>query len=317
MTTSRVLGAATAVLLLAATATAATAAAPAPDREHRSGLLAGTSTVSARVDGRRRRRPLAARGLARRQADRVHDRGGRPTITPTGAPSQNFVSVSVVQRRAPSTVGATVVLGAAPDAGTRSKVIVAFGRLSTDGGTCSSPAGNNFSFPTLDADPDVDNPVYDGATITVRPFVLPVARNATWNCAFAKAVDLPPDPDTPPEGITYHQVTAASLKETIQKPILSIVVKGRDLRPGRFTEVPIRISNSGRTIATAPDVRLTWRTTRVTVRAVQDFGSIRPDTGKRSSFFIKRTAKGPAQVTFTATSRNYRKSVTLKLEPGG
>lgn len=315
MTTPRVLGAATAVLLLATTAVTtagpATARPAAPDR---------SGSVTMRVDGRPAPGPSLKAGwpVGRRTGTLTTH-----TVPPAGAQSQNLVSVKVVQRRAPATVGATVVLKAAPTVETAARVQVAFGTLSTDGGTCTSPEGNNFIFPTIDTEPAIDNPVYDGATITVRPFVLDanpdpdkvdrVARYRAWNCAFAKVINY--DENDPL--VTYDAVAAAELREYIQKPMLSIVVKGRQLKPGRFTEVPIRVSNSIRTIATAPDVRLSWKPTRVTVRAPRDLGSIKPGTGRRTTFMIKRTAKGPARVTFTATSRNYRVSVTLKLEPGG
>ncbi|WP_148613711.1 hypothetical protein [Nocardioides rubriscoriae] len=227
-----------------------------------------------------------------------------PSGTATGAPAQQLSRVQMRHYRVYGGVLAGVVdLVAAPDASTPSWVLVAFGNVSADGTMCESPAGSNIAFTSTDTD-TVNNPVYDGARIQIKPFQFPTARTATWNCAFA-------DTATDSTFATPYDSLAGPASLFRQKPDLKIVVKGRKLKRYGFTRIPVVIKNSSDTIATAPRVRLKVRTRGVAVRYNPRVGTIRPGTAKRGSIRIKDTRPGKGFVTLIVTSKDYRRKVRL------
>ena len=233
--------------------------------------------------------------------------GGRANLTvhpetPTGDLSQRFTRVRMDHYRAYGGVFAAVVqLGAAPTEATSSVVRLAFGRIS--GTDCVSAAGHNIAFTSTDTDTQ-NNPVYGGATITVKPFRFEPARTASWNCAFAQTLNIA---DT----TTKYDAVAGSPGLFRQTPILTIKTKGRSLKRRGYTKVPITISNSPGTIATAPRVRLSWKTKGVKVKANPRVGTIKPGRAKKGFFYVKDTRRGNGKIVFTVKSRNYQKKLRL------
>lgn len=224
--------------------------------------------------------------------------------TATDVAARKFSRVRMAHYRAYGGVmEAEVRLQAAPTADSRSIVRLAFGRLNSDGTLCNSPTGGNISFSSIDTD-NQNNPVYRGAAITVRPFRFPAARRASWNCAFAQTLD-------PADTTEKYDSVVGRSPLFRQTPVLSIKVKGRKLDRRGYTRVPIIIRNSAGTVATAPNVRLSWRTKGVVVRARKKVGKIRPGTAKKGFFLVKDRARGNGRITFTVRSRNYTRRLTV------
>lgn len=233
--------------------------------------------------------------------------GGAANLTvhpdpPTGAPAQQrFARVQMWHYRAYGGVTRAVVdMAAAPTPATRTAILLAFGRIS--GTQCVSAAGHNYNFSSTDVD-NQNNPVYSGRRITVRPFRFAAARTATWNCAFAQSVRIS-------DGVKLDSVAGGSSLFR-QTPLLSIRVKGRTLKRRGYTKVPVIIRNSPATIATAPNVRISWKAKGVRVRGKKKVGTIRPGTGKRGAIYVKDVRRGNGKIKLTVKSRTYSRSLTV------
>jgi hypothetical protein len=308
--TSRSLGLSTALLLSATTVVAlgdvtATAAAPEPPPGARPFAGASGPTYAT---------PLEATAAPATSARKKHQwpirsRTGTLTthpVTPQGDLSQNFESVKVIQDRLKGRMVAVVVLQAAPTEATDARLRVGFGKVAEteEGAFCQSTsgsvAGDVHSYGTSGA--------YDGDTITYGA-QLAGAKTQAWNCAFAQMIS--------PDGATlYDAVTKSGLRERRQKPILSIKVPDKRLERSGFTKVPIKIKNSKQTIAKAPKVKLSWKTKGAVVKARKKVGTIKPGNGKKGQFLVRSNRRDrTGSIKFTVKSKNYKRSVKLKIRP--
>lgn len=240
--------------------------------------------------------------------------GGRASlsvhaVTATGSASQQLSRVQMAHFRPYGGVmQATVDLLAAPDPtnpATLSYILLRWGYLTADQATCSSPSGAGVAFSNTDTDTQ-SNPVYNGSRITVKPFQYPLARTATYNCAFADSNSAPDG-----TGTLYDSViNRATLFR--QKPILTIKVKGRDLKARGYTRIPVRIINSRGTVATAPKIRLRVKARGLKVRYNPRVGTIRPGASKKGAIYVKDNGRGLGKATLVLTSKNYTKRLTLR-----
>lgn len=230
-------------------------------------------------------------------------------VTPSGAASQNLAAVTVAQKRAASTIQADIVLAAAPTLETDSRIRVAFGRVvdSGSGPLCTPTSTSVVDIHSFDVNGSgsSSNPAYAGKHIVIKPTRLALAKTAAWDCAFVLVLNA--------DATVTYDAFIARLVDHVQKPSLSFAVKGKKLKRNGYTRVPITIRNSAATIATAPAVRLRWRTQGVSVRATARVGTIKPGHSRKGFFLVKDTRRGTGKITFTATSKNYRTSVTLKV----
>ncbi len=259
--------------------------------------------------------PLPA-GSAPRTTDSSWPVGSRTGVlarkegaTPTGPPTRQLKAVRVAQKRAPSTIQATIRLVEAPSRDSNSRIRVAFGTIAEekDGPVCQTEEGAYVDIHTFDVEGTgtSGNPAYEGRKITIKPAHLAAAHDAPWSCAFATVLNS----DTS----TVYDSFSGALTDRIQKPRLTFVVPSRKLRPSGYTRIPIKIFNSDSTIATAPRVRLKWRTRGVSLRADAKVGTIKPGNFRKGYFHLKRTRRGPGTIVFTAVSRDYRASVTVRI----
>ena len=228
------------------------------------------------------------------------------TVTPQGDPSQQFVSVKVLQDRLKGTMTAAVQLIAAPTESTDARLRVGFGKITStaDGRTCSMNSGSTandiHSYGTSGA--------YNGDRITYR-VKLAGAKKQTWNCAIAAMLSAD-------GSVVYDAVATDSLKERRQKPILTIKVPKKKLNRSGFTRVPIKIKNSKQTIATAPKVKLSWKTKGAIVKAKKKVGKIKPGAAKKSHFLVRSTrGSRSGSVKFIVRSKNYQTSIKLPIRP--
>lgn len=228
------------------------------------------------------------------------------TVTPQGDPSQQFVSVKVLQDRLKGTMTAAVQLIAAPTEATDARLRVGFGKVTTttEGTFCRTSSGSMA--------PDVHSygtsGAYDGDRITYR-VKLAGAKTQAWDCAVAAMLSQD-------GSVVYDAVVTGSLKERRQKPILTIKVPKTKLKRSGFTRVPIKIRNSKQTIATAPKVKLSWKTKGAIVKAKKKVGKIKPGTGKKSHFLVRSTrGNRSGSIKFTVRSKNYETTIKLPIRP--
>lgn len=224
----RLLGIATVVLLTAATLAPASAAEPLSPMP-----AASPATGRAMPEGSGAR--VAARTswpVGSRTGTLAREQG----VTPAGDPSQNLVSVKVAQKRAASTIQATITLAAAPTSATDSRLRVAFGKVTDDGagGAVCRPTAKSYvdvhSF-DVNSTGTTANPAYAGARVVIKPTRNELAKKAAWDCAYVLTLSM--------DGTVLYDSFIGGLVDHIQKPKLSIVVPGKQLKGRGYTKVPI------------------------------------------------------------------------------
>ncbi|WP_139984254.1 hypothetical protein [Nocardioides litoris] len=237
----------------------------------------------------------------------VRTRTGAATVHSTGYPaggdpSRYLTSVRATQDRLTGRMYVDAVFQAAPTAATDSRLRVGFGTIVTDaaGSRCVPPGGSY-----ADVHSWGTSAAYQGARVS---YYLEMAsmRTGAFTCLVAGV--LSGDAAT-----TYDIVVGAPLAEVRQRPVLAFSTPGKRLKPRGFTRIPLKILNSGGTVATAPSVRLRIKAKGVAVRYNRKVGTIAPGAAKRGAIFVKDVRRGTGKITLIATSRDYTKRVTIKV----
>lgn len=232
------------------------------------------------------------------------------TGTPTGAAAQRLVSAKLRFYRARGGVfEGSVRLAAVPDASTSSEVLLAFGRLNSAQTVCNSPDGGNIFFTSIDDAPSADNPVYQGANVRVMPVSFPAAARGVFNCAFAKTA---PDSASFP---TPYDSLGGNVTLVRQKPILSIRISNRTISSRAFTTIPVVITNSATTVATAYNTRLGVTARGLSYRFNPAVGTIAPGASRRGSIQLKYTTRYTGYFIIAVRSGDYVRRVKYTVSP--